>query len=118
MVEHETATIEDRRFVFVKDVDGRETPVFIGSIVRAIRSGAVPGFDILNEIERDTVNEILVDAEHHHRARLTPDEWERHIVIEKRIRSVRIRLGLSLHYETPEHCPYLSPQIVGEGVGL
>lgn len=111
------ATAESREFVFLKDIDGMDAPITVGSIVSAINSGAVPGFAALNSIERDTLNVILADAEHHHRYEMlhsadAQSNWDSGITrnlaeAERRIRNIRKRLGLPLHYEDNSHCPYL-----------
>lgn len=129
----EIATAEDRKFAFLKDIDGNEAPVFIGSIVSAINSGVVPGFAALNQTEAETLNLILIDAEHHHRnemlfsgnaeANYHNGNTARLMEIERRIRNLRKRFGLPAHYDTVDCCPYMkhenhSASVGGRGIGI
>lgn len=106
----ENATPEDRRWTWLKDIDDRDVPVFIGSIVTAINAGDVPGFSSFDEIERETIDRIIRDAEHHHRYQLlhapgaSTNGWRSESAIINEIAAVRKRLGLPVHYESVECC--------------
>lgn len=116
-------TVDDKRFVFLKDIDGNDAPIYIGNVVKAINSGLVPGFSALNEPEVETADTILKDAEHHHRYLMMHDK-NAHInfrfegQVERLIRNLRNRLHLPSHAEMPGCCQYLQVPLTAERVGL
>jgi hypothetical protein len=119
----DTVTVDDKRFVFLKDIDGNDAPIYLGSIITAINSGVVPGFAALNESEMDTIDTILKDAEHHHRFRMMHDKdshinfrWEGKV--ESLMRNLRRRLNLPTHQEIAHCCRYLTVQTSVERIGL
>lgn len=125
----EIATAEDRKFVFLKDIDGNDSPIFTGSIVSAINSGAVPGFAALNKIETETLNLLLIDAEHHHRNEMlfgkNAEQNYRNgntatlSDVERFTQNIRKRLGLPMHYDSVDCCPYMRPRhFQSEGIGI
>lgn len=113
----DNATVDDKRFIFLKDIDGNDAPIYIGSIVRAINSGAVPGFAALNEQEQHFAEEILRDAEHHHRFRMLHDKnaaenFRSEGRIERMMVALRKRLNMPIHRENVECCRYLREKMV------
>lgn len=116
-------TVDDKRFVFLKDIDGNDAPIFIGNVVRAINGGLVPGFAALNEPETETADTILKDAEHHHRYLMMHDK-DAHLnfrhegKIEALMRNLRSRLSLPSHMEVEHCCQYLKPHVTLERFGL
>lgn len=119
------ATSEDRRFVWMPDLDGKETPIMIGKVVDVINQNLVPGFRALSEKELSEAEIMVRDMEHHHRYEMmhspTADvNWRSEAGIINRISAFRTRIGLvAKHLENPECCSYLvKKQLIGERVGI
>lgn len=120
------ATSEDRRFVWMPDLDGKETPIMIGKVVDVINQNLVPGFRALSEKDLSEAEIMVRDMEHHHRYEMmhsptAPENFRAEGAIIQRIDAFRARIGLSVrkHLENPECCSYLiKKQLIGERVGI